>query len=306
MREAQASVAELKTLLDQMLESNQSMVRMMAKMTPKTSRWSWSTNAHSMNRPEHEVDENPPTLQRTAGCPRNQDRTSTVSDGVPRNGMKETWHTERTIDSEDAGQRPMRDDESIITVRPVDHYQDSEQTENTKHVFTFTFTEDLNNSRPYARLMGRESGCSTTSSAIHTMGWSYLSGTSLADVSQISVLGLPITPHDLWNGHRYSSGEKFHAPRQPFIEASRFVVSPDIRPSKRSSAPTSPFLSPFSHLNNQISNLVRRRSMRSGASGRESTHGQINVELVLIGESQNPDIEGYYLPAAEIDIMLIR
>ena len=37
------------------------------------------------------------------------------------------------------------------------------------------------------------------------MDWSYLSGASFADVSQISVLDLPFSPLELWNDHSYSS-----------------------------------------------------------------------------------------------------
>ena len=44
---------------------------------------------------------------------------------------------------------------------------------------------------------------STTSSEIHTMGWSRLSDLSLAEVSHVSVINLPIYPQELWNGHRY-------------------------------------------------------------------------------------------------------
>ena len=36
------------------------------------------------------------------------------------------------------------------------------------------------------------------------MGWSCLSGLSLAEVSHIAVINLLFCPHDLWNGHRYS------------------------------------------------------------------------------------------------------
>ena len=69
--------------------------------------------------------------------------------------------------------------------------------------FGFTFDKDLNSSRPYARAMRRTSVYSTASSTLHTMGWSCLSDLSLAEVSEVSVIGLPITPQELWNGHRY-------------------------------------------------------------------------------------------------------
>ena len=69
--------------------------------------------------------------------------------------------------------------------------------------FSFTFDQDLNNSRVYSRASKRGSVWSTASSAVHTTSWSCLSGLSLADVSELSVIGLPISAHELSNGHRF-------------------------------------------------------------------------------------------------------
>ena len=69
--------------------------------------------------------------------------------------------------------------------------------------FNFTFDQDLNNSRPYARARRRNSLWSTNSSAFHTMSWSCLSGLSLTEISKVSVIGLPITAQELWNGDHY-------------------------------------------------------------------------------------------------------
>ena len=69
--------------------------------------------------------------------------------------------------------------------------------------FGFTFDQGLHISCPYTRAMKRISVWSTNSSTVHTTGWSCLSGLSLADVSEISVIGLPISPDELWNGHHY-------------------------------------------------------------------------------------------------------
>ena len=71
--------------------------------------------------------------------------------------------------------------------------------------FSFSFDDDLNNSRPYTRAMRRSIIWSPRSSAIGTTGWSCLSGLSLADVSEISVINLPMSPCELWNGERYST-----------------------------------------------------------------------------------------------------
>ncbi len=52
--------------------------------------------------------------------------------------------------------------------------------------------------------MERQSLFSPRSSAIGTVGWSCLSRFSLADVSEISVINLPISAKELWNGQRCS------------------------------------------------------------------------------------------------------
>ena len=94
-------------------------------------------------------------------------------------------------------------DERVDAVR-VDSERTAKEPEHSQgSPFGFTFDKDLNNSRPYARAMRRDSTYSTASSTLHTMGWSCLSGLSLAEVSEVSVIGLPITPQELWNGHRY-------------------------------------------------------------------------------------------------------
>lgn len=71
--------------------------------------------------------------------------------------------------------------------------------------FSFSFDDDLKDSRPYTKAMRRSIIWSPRSSAIGTIGWSCLSGLSLADVSEISVINLPVSPCELWNGERYST-----------------------------------------------------------------------------------------------------
>lgn len=116
-----------------------------------------------------------------------------------------------------------RDNDSINTIRAVNHAnkgslppeerveafpkiggnsgKESEDLQGSS--FSFTLDQDLKNSRPYARAMKRNSVWSTASSVAHTMSWSCLSGLSLAEVSGISVIGLPISTQELWNAHHY-------------------------------------------------------------------------------------------------------
>ena len=67
--------------------------------------------------------------------------------------------------------------------------------------FGFTFDYDLKCSRVYARV--RKSTFSLSSSARRSIGWSIFSGLSLADISDLSVISLPISAAELWNGERY-------------------------------------------------------------------------------------------------------
>ena len=99
------------------------------------------------------------------------------------------------------------DTESIVTIRaPVTDIQNGGNSD-PRPTFDFTFDQDLNTSRPYTRAMKRHTICSTTSSEIHTMGPSFLSGLSLAEISHIPVINLPFCPQDLWNGNHYFATE---------------------------------------------------------------------------------------------------
>ena len=96
------------------------------------------------------------------------------------------------------------DTESILTVRGPATDAQNARTSDQRQTFGYSFDQDLNTSRPYTRAMQNHRAWSTTSSEIHTMGWSCLSGLSLAEVSHVSVINLLFCPQDLWNGHRFS------------------------------------------------------------------------------------------------------
>ena len=71
----------------------------------------------------------------------------------------------------------------------------------------FAFDADLESSRVYR--MARNDCCdrSFASSAIRTNAWSIFSGISLADISVISVVALPLYPGDIMNQEHYSFGD---------------------------------------------------------------------------------------------------
>ena len=114
-----------------------------------------------------------------------------------------TWR-DTTLAPSLAGSNTVDDTESIMTVRgPITDAQKA-QSSDQRQMFGYSFDQDLNTSRPYTRALQKHQVWSTTSSEIHTMGWSCLSGLSLAEISHISVINLPLCPQDLWNGHHYS------------------------------------------------------------------------------------------------------
>ena len=71
----------------------------------------------------------------------------------------------------------------------------------------FEFEQDLHSSRVYTRAMKRKTRESLVSSAAFSFGWSCLSEMSLADISNISVISLPVSASDLSNSEHYASGK---------------------------------------------------------------------------------------------------
>lgn len=70
----------------------------------------------------------------------------------------------------------------------------------------FTFDQDLQRTRVYSRT-ARLPDCtfSLSSSAVRSVGWSMLSGLSVSDISNISVLALPISIDELYNGRHFGA-----------------------------------------------------------------------------------------------------
>ena len=97
------------------------------------------------------------------------------------------------------------DDESFLTIRQLESAFRALGNTDAKPGFRFAFEQDLITSRSYTRAMKRPPRWSARSSAVCTVGWSCLSGLSLADVTVISVISLPISAGELWDGQRYSN-----------------------------------------------------------------------------------------------------
>lgn len=84
----------------------------------------------------------------------------------------------------------------------------------------FAFDDDLESSRVYSKVM-LEDPCdrSFNSSAVRTNAWSVFSGLSLADISVMSVVALPIYASDIRNQEHYLFGDV--QTMQPFKKSSR-------------------------------------------------------------------------------------
>jgi hypothetical protein len=67
----------------------------------------------------------------------------------------------------------------------------------------FAFDEDLQSSRVYRTMQNKNCNHSIVSSVIRTQTWSIFSGLSLADISVISVIALPLYPEDVQGHPKY-------------------------------------------------------------------------------------------------------
>ena len=105
------------------------------------------------------------------------------------------------------GSETSKDDESIITVRSVKAGSSTSKTsEMSMMSLPSEFESLLESSRPYRRAFKRsDSSLSATSSVIHTLGWSFLSGISLAEVSNISIIELALDKNKIWNSIFYDT-----------------------------------------------------------------------------------------------------
>ena len=174
-------MSELKALIKQVLESNQLLAERMANLELQHSAHALSTAPNSTQEAENYRGKSR-TTQRQLEPVFDDGETSTES-SIPA--------------PDDTGED--QDSESIVTVGRIG----PTTSETLTAVDGFAFEQDLLASRPYARAINRRPCWSATSSVVPTMRWSYLSGLSLADVSEVSILSLPLSPLELWNGSRY-------------------------------------------------------------------------------------------------------
>ena len=105
----------------------------------------------------------------------------------------------------------IEDSESTITVRQLDAGPSPRKASGMKVSNSrFEFERLLESSRPYMRASKRpDPPLSATSSVIQTLGWSCLSGISLAEVSNISIIELALDKQHIWNPKYYDTKPRY-------------------------------------------------------------------------------------------------
>ena len=202
--QAQSSASQLTTMVQRVLESNLEMSQRLANLEMRT--------------PGH-ARSSAPTLT-TLNTTRDDDSISTVR--VAKDDKKHRTTPHRSAE----------------TIKEIGGDASEFSTATQSLDFSFTFDQDLHSSRPYVRAMKRNLVWSAASSTLHTIGWSCMSGVSLADVSAISVIRLPVSPQELWNGQRYIATEidkDFAFQRANTTAIDDLIHDGDFSPSKNES-----------------------------------------------------------------------
>lgn len=97
-------------------------------------------------------------------------------------------------------------DDDNLTVRPNTPKASEDQGFIETRTFTFTFDDDLRNSRVYKRSASKrpKSSFSLPSSQAPSLSWSFFSELSLSKISNVSILSLPISETELFSPLNYS------------------------------------------------------------------------------------------------------
>ena len=115
---------------------------------------------------------------------------------------------DNVINSQAQSKEPERNRDASITPswrRTTPHGSPEVKPEGVqRNKFQYAFEEDLLASRVYRKHLFNISGDPLVTSAARTTAWSILSGISLTDVSNISILSIPIFAHEISNSARYN------------------------------------------------------------------------------------------------------
>ena len=104
----------------------------------------------------------------------------------------------------DADWRSESEADSLATIRVHPPHLSSEESMESDFL-QFDFSNDLQMSRVYRRNQAfRKSGISLVTNSAYSLGWSFFSDVSMAEVSDISVINLAILEGDVFNPGRSS------------------------------------------------------------------------------------------------------
>ena len=95
----------------------------------------------------------------------------------------------------------------------------------TMSQFCIQIQKELEASRAYRRTAERHS-ISSLLSGLHSAAWSALSGVSLADISGLSVLSLPVSYDELWNSQHYTIAREPHDPADSSNTSALYPLGP--------------------------------------------------------------------------------
>jgi hypothetical protein len=96
---------------------------------------------------------------------------------------------------------------TIVPNRQVSDASSSDNIDLQVATSRFAFENELENSRVYNRTQIYNSDISFRTSAVRTHAWSVFSGVSLAEISIISAIALPLYSNDISNSKWYRFGE---------------------------------------------------------------------------------------------------
>ena len=111
-------------------------------------------------------------------------------------------------------ERPTETSDGASTSRPTSYFVENDHLSppdigHNMSQFCIETQTELEASRVYRRIAKRHS-ISSFLSGLHSAAWSALSGVSLAEISGLSVLSLPISYDELWNPQHYTIAREPH------------------------------------------------------------------------------------------------
>lgn len=106
--------------------------------------------------------------------------------------------------------------DTISQRRGTNSWKSHSVSSSNPSLFGFGFESDLKASRPYRRAKRDTMDFSAHSSVVRTHAWSIFSGISLSNISEISVLALPLYAEDIENPEHYTFGYEPSEPKPLF------------------------------------------------------------------------------------------